>query len=71
MRKRGRWLSSKETFTRGENMEKRYTDFEMRLISYYDKHKDLLEILARYDDMLLQAIALSFIKNVEDIKKRN
>ncbi|HQG61349.1 MAG TPA: hypothetical protein PLU96_04635 [Methanofastidiosum sp.] len=52
-------------------MEKRYTDFEMRLISYYDKHKELLETLARYDDMLLQAIALSFIKNVEDIKKRN
>ncbi|MDY1592103.1 MAG: hypothetical protein RBS85_08125 [Methanofastidiosum sp.] len=52
-------------------MEKRYNEFEMKLISYYDKHKDLLETLARYDDVLLQAIALSFIKNVEDIKKRN
>jgi len=56
---------------RGGNMEKRYNEFEMKLISYYDKHKDLLETLARYDDVLLQAIALSFIKNVEDIKKRN
>jgi hypothetical protein len=56
---------------RGGAMEKRYNEFEMKLISYYDKHKDLLETLARYDDVLLQAIALSFIKNVEDIKKRN
>jgi len=52
-------------------MENKYSDFEMKLISYYDKHKDLLETLVRYDDVLIQAIALSFIKNVEDIKKRN
>jgi hypothetical protein len=52
-------------------MVKRYTDLEMELISYYDKHKDLLETLVRCDDVLLQAIAMSFIKNAEDIRKRN
>lgn len=56
---------------RGDTMGKRYTDLEMELISYYDKHKDLLETLVRCDDVLLQAIAMSFIKNAEDIRKRN
>ena len=52
-------------------MEKRYNDFEMKIISYYDTHKDLLHSLAMYDDVLIQAIALTLIKNAEDIRKRN
>ncbi len=52
-------------------MEKRYSEFEMKMLSYYDAHKDLLHSLAMYDDVVIQAIALSLIKAAEDIQKRN
>ncbi|KYC44302.1 MAG: hypothetical protein APG12_01737 [Candidatus Methanofastidiosum methylothiophilum] len=52
-------------------MEKKYSEFEMKIISYYDTHRDLLHSLAMYDDVILQAIALTLIKTAEDIKKRN
>ena len=51
-------------------MERRYTDFEMRLVSFCDSHKEHLDDLAMYDDTMIQAIALTLKKNSEDIKKR-
>ncbi len=68
MKKRRGHLFLREILVSGDFMNKVYSDFEMRFVSFCDSHKEHLNKLAMYDDTMLQAIALTFKKNSEDIK---
>jgi len=71
MRKRRGWLSSKEKFVRGENMENNIPESKMRAVRFYLENKEFLEEMCIIGDPYIKAMAMTIIVSAKKILNNN